>query len=464
MKLKNLLFVTSLLFAKTVAARIWLPSILSDNMVLQQNAVVTIWGWTTEPSEMIAVWGSWGNDTARVQADLGRWKVQLRTPAKGGPYTLHVKGHVLVNVSNVLLGEVWLCSGQSNMEMPVDSISRDFPGVLHYKEEVKQANWPSIRFFQVRKVVADFPQDDCSGEWVECTPEQVRRFSAVGYFFGKELHNSLKVPVGLINSSWGGTNIETWMPENVTRNDTAFSSAIKNVQIRKWWPSLPGLAYNAMIHPFQPFSLAGVIWYQGESNKFNGTLYNRLLPTMIGLWRSWWGKDLPFYYVQIAPYRYEAPPAMAVREAQLETLSAVPNTGMVVTNDIGDVNFIHPINKKEVGRRLSLWALAKTYGQKGIVYSGPLYRSMEVKGNRIRVYFDFAEDGLILKNNCCFEIAGSDQRFVKAVAKVEKNYLVVYSDEVKAPVAVRFAYHDRDEPGLFNKAGLPASAFRTDKW
>lgn len=464
MKRKNHLILMGLLIGVKCPAVIYLPSILGNNMVLQQNASVTIWGWTTAPFETIAVWGSWGTDTVRTQADQGKWKLTIKTPAKGGPYTLKVKGHILVTVTNVLIGEVWLCSGQSNMEMPVDSISKDFPGVVNYKEELKTAANPSLRLFLVHKIVSDFPQDDCKGQWVECTADQLRAFSAVGYFFGKELYNKLQTPIGLISSSWGGTNIETWMPAEIIRQDSAFNTSVKGVQPKKWWPTAPGLAYNAMVHPLRQCRLAGVIWYQGESNKFNGAMYKRLLPTMIQTWRSWWGKDLPFYYVQIAPYRYEAPPATTVREAQLETLSTVPGTGMVVTNDIGDVQFIHPTNKQEIGKRLARWALAKTYGDRSIIYSGPVYRSMEISKNRIRVYFDFAEDGLLLKDKGCFEIAGSDQKFVKANVKIEKNYLVVSSDEVPAPVAVRFAYHDMDQPGFFNKAGLPASAFRTDNW
>lgn len=466
MKAKHLFLWIGLLFGSKCFSAIYLPSILSNNMVLQQNAAVTVWGWTTEPSEMIAVWGSWGTDTVKVQADLGRWKLTIKTPGKGGPYKLYVKGHVLVTITNVLIGEVWLCSGQSNMEMPVDSISRDFPGVVNYKNELSKASIPSIRLFHVRKTVADFPQDDCTGEWVECTPQTVRNFSAVGYFFGKELNSRLNTPIGLISSSWGGTNIETWMPAEIIRQDPAFSNSVKQVQIRKWWPSLPGLAYNAMIHPVRHFALAGVIWYQGESNKFNSPLYKRLFPTMVETWRTIWNKDFPFYYVQIAPYKYEAPAATGVREAQLETLSTVAGTGMAVTNDIGDLTFIHPINKQEVGKRLSYWALAKTYGVPSIVYSGPLYRSMEISRNKIKIYFDHAEDGLVIKgnNDCCFEIAGSGQKFVKAKVVIEKNYLLVSSEEVPLPVAVRFAYHDTDQPGLFNKAGLPASAFRTDNW
>lgn len=443
---------------------IYLPAILSNNMVLQQNCRVAIWGWSTSYSETISVWGSWGSDTVKVETDLGRWKVFIQTPAKDGPYTVYVKGHVLATITNVLIGEVWLCSGQSNMEMPVDSISRDFPGVVNYKSELQKARFPAIRLFQVEKAVAGFPQDDCRGRWLECTPENVDSFSAVGYYFGKELHSRLNTPIGLINSSWGGTNIETWMPAGVIEQDTAFGNAVKQVQLRKWWPSLPGLAYNAMIHPIQSFAIAGVIWYQGESNKFNGVLYKRLFPAMIHTWRHLWQKEFPFYYVQIAPYRYEAPPASLVREAQLETMGRVPGTGMAVTNDIGDLTFIHPTNKQDVGRRLALWALAKTYGVPGIVYSGPLYRQMEVSRNKIKVYFDHAGEGLVLKKEEGFEIAGSDQRYVKAKVTVEKDHLLVWSEEVPVPVAVRFAFHDTDQPGLYNKAGLPASAFRTDNW
>ncbi len=447
-------------------AEILLPAIISDNMVLQQNADVKIWGWSSNPTEKLLIWGSWGQDTVSTQAKIGEWSVVIHTPPAGGPYSLFIKGDGLTEIKNVMIGEVWLGSGQSNMQMPVDSVSKGFAGVLNFRQKIREADYPEIRFFQVFRKISENPQDDCMGRWVVCTPETVGGFSATAYFFSKNLYDSLRIPVGVIHSSWGGTPAETWLPEAAVMDDSVLAAGAKKLKFYDWWPVRPGLAYNAMIHPLINYTIAGAIWYQGESNSANPLYYRKLFPELIRTWRKLWNKDFPFYYVQIAPFKYREPMgATLVREAQLMALT-VPNTGMVVTNDIGNVSDIHPRNKEEVGRRLALWALANTYGKTGIVYSGPLYKSMGVKKNKIEVSFDHVDGGLVKKGRelCCFEIAGDDKVFVPARAKIKGDKVVVYSKEIKNPVAVRFAFSDTAEPILFNAAGLPASAFRTDDW
>jgi sialate O-acetylesterase len=297
----------------------------------------------------------------------------------------------------------------------------------------------------------------------------MENFSSVGYFFGRELHQNLSIPIGIINSSWGGTPVEVWLKKELITEDAVLNAAAKKQNEVAWWPSNPGLAYNAMIHPIAKFNIAGCIWYQGESNRVDPVAYYKSFPLMIKSWREEWGKNLPFYFVQIAPFKYDDPNGTAaamVRDAQLYTMENLENTGMVVTNDIGNLQNIHPTNKQDVGHRLALWALAKNYGKDELQYSGPVYKSMEVKGKKINLNFDFADKGLIQKGKEIreFYIAGEDRIFYPAKAKINGNSLVVSSSKVRNPVAVRFAFTDGALPNLFNSEGLPASAFRTDDW
>ncbi|MDB5261486.1 MAG: sialate O-acetylesterase, partial [Adhaeribacter sp.] len=313
---------------------------------------------------------------------------------------------------------------------------------------------------------ADGPQLNTEGQWVVCTPQTMPDFSAIGYFFGQRLHENLKVPVGLINSSWGGTPAEVWVnPKTVIDNQVLASAAAKLTDV-PYGPVKPGKAYHAMIAPLIPFRLAGALWYQGESNITSPQTYAQLLPALIQNWRTEWGNEFPFYFVQIAPYNYgENTNGALLRDAQRQTL-AVPKTGMVVISDIGNIKDIHPRNKIPVGQRLANWALHNTYGKKDIIYSGPLYKSMKTEGNRIKLYFEHAGPGLVVKGKelTDFEIAGTDQQFVKAKAKIVGQTVVVQASSVKNPVAVRFGWTNTAEPNLFNKAGLPASSFRTDDW
>lgn len=444
-------------------AKIWLPSILSDNMVLQQNSQANIWGWTTATSEKITVIGSWNNQEITIEAFQGVWSVQLPTPKAGGPYFITVKGHETIKLQNVLIGEVWLGSGQSNMEWTPTM------GLDNADEEIKNAKYPNIRFFTVLRHKSESPQDNTFGNWVTCSPQTMKDFSSVAYFFGRRLHQGLSVPIGLINSSWGGTPIEVWIPEEIYDNEEELKGEVDKLTEFAWWPKDPGVAYNAMINPITNFNIAGVIWYQGESNRDNAFSYLKSFSLLIDSWRGQWQKEFPFYFVQIAPFNYKSLNNLGssvVHEAQLQTMLTVPKTGMVVTNDIGNLKNIHPTNKQAVGKRLALWALAKTYGIKNIVFSGPTYKSMEVNKKKIILHFNHIAEGLATNGDSLteFYIAGSDQNFYEAKAEIVGKTVVVSSPKVKNPVAVRFAFSDIAEPNLSNSAGLPASGFRTDDW
>jgi sialate O-acetylesterase len=443
-------------------ATISLPSILSDNMVLQQKSAATIWGWTTVLEETITVSGSWNNKEVKAQAKNGVWSVQLATPMAGGPYKLTIKGHEAIVLKEVMIGEVWLCSGQSNMEWPAAS------GIDNGKEEISKANYPNIRFFKVPNKINTVAQKDVKSKWEICTPETMKSFSAVGYFFGKEIEKELQVPIGLIGSYWGGTSVEVWTRKDLITKDAELVNGVNDLLEPNCCPQKQvGQVYNAMIYPLINYEIAGVLWYQGEANRMNTTYY-KTLPLLIDSWRKDWKKPFPFYLVQLAPFKYEANEIYAplVRDAQLHTMLTVPNTGMVVTNDIGNVANVHPSNKKEVGRRLSLWALAKTYGVKNITYSGPVYKSMTLSKDKAILDFTHTGTGLTKKGEELkeFFIAGEDKVFYAANAQIKGKTIIVSSPKVTKPVAVRFAFSDTALPNLYNNEGLPASAFRTDNW
>ena len=675
MKLFILLIVLTLIIKAETGKKesMEIPAIFSDNMVLQQNTNVSFWG-KGNPGEAVLISSSWGEKTDTKVKDDSTWLIKLKTEKAGGPYVINVQiGDSSIEFKNVMLGEVWLCSGQSNMEMPLEG----WPPqnlIQNSDEEIREANYPEIRFFTVSRAVSNKPEFDCSGTWSECSPETAAKFSAAAYFFGRRLYKELKIPIGLIFSSWGGTKIQSWIsgkylsqldeyksiigkidssgpeveklhnwinqhptidvskkkPEEMWKNlefDDDICSKVdfddntwktmelprlwettevgdfdgvvwfrKKIGISKDWikkdlvlnlgpiddmdrsyvngtligsmeepgywqtpriyniprelvtdstltfavrvldnggggglwgngvkmqihpksdstnsislegnwkylpvaeysnnkfylykvkgdefysrpkssivvgPNTPTMLYNGMIAPVVPYSIKGVLWYQGESNSDLPDEYNNyktLFPLMIKNWRGDFGEgNIPFYYVQIAPYAYgENSKSYIVREAQFLTLS-VPNTGMAVTLDIGNVNNIHPADKQDVGKRLALWALAKNYG-KNITYSGPLYKSMKIEGDKIIVTFDHADGGLVLKeingkNN--FEIAGADSNFVDAVVKIEGDNLIVSNNIIKSPKAVRYTWSNTAEATLFNKEGLPASTFKTDEW
>jgi sialate O-acetylesterase len=443
-----------------------LPSVIGDNMVLQQKHIVPLWGWCT-PGKLISITPDWDNKkVSTITGTDGKWMIVLETPSAGGPYSIKINDTV---INNVLIGEVWLCSGQSNMQMSVGES-------MDAEKEVRAAVYPSIRLFTVARQVSEEPKKNCYGRWLECSPETVENFSAVSYYYGRELHNELKIPVGLINASWGGTPAEAWTKNEVLQSDDNLKVYLKRFdeQIKKSKPGIcpfdqnaPSALYNAMIFPLMPFSIKGVIWYQGEANVDEPFRYEILFPAMIRNWRLDWGAgDFPFYYVQIAPYNYSVPQSSALlRDSQRKTLSLV-NTGMVVTLDIGNPDDIHPLNKQDVGKRLALWALAKDYGKDDIVFSGPLYNMMNIENDKIRLDFLYSSNGMVAKDGELrnFEIAGKDGIFIPARSVIDGSSVIVSADLIKFPLSVRYSYQNTDEASLFNSAGLPASSFRTDNW
>ena len=454
------MLVSVLLLAAQAEAKINLPAHFSHHMVLQQNSSVPIWGWAA-CSEEITISPSWNNTPVTTCSNnQASWTAELATPPAGGPYSIMIRGERdSLLIRDVLVGEVWLASGQSNMEWSAAKLEMA-------QEEIDEANFPSIRLFQVEKRTAAFPQQDVKGQWKVCTPSSMKDFSAVAYYFARKLHKELNVPIGVILSSWGGTGAEVWLNSEVLSEDQELMEAAKLVPKNAFGPNDPGVAYNSMIAPLIPFRIAGTIWYQGESNRHNHFVYEKLFCTLMKDWREEWGSNFPFYYVQIAPFSYDTPlVGVKIREAQLNCLS-LPNTGMVVTSDIGDIELIHPPNKKDVGLRLANWALARTYHFEDIAYSGPLYREMKIEGSRVRVLFDHAKNGLVCRGQelTNFQIAGRDSVFVDAKAVIEGGSVMVFSPEIQNPKAVRFAWSNIAEPNLFNKEGLPASCFCSDNW
>lgn len=448
--------------SQAVLADVRLPSIFGNHMVLQQNADVAVWGWADAGEEVTVELGE-SQAVTEAGAD-GKWSVRLAAGAAGGPHQLTVRGKNTITLDDVLLGDVWVGSGQSNMQWSV--AQSDNP-----QEEIAAANYPEIRLFTVARSIAQEPQDDCQGEWVVCSPETIAGFSAVLYYFGRHLHQEVNIPMGLINTSWGGTIVEAWTSRETLESDPDYQPILERSAVfRTDTPNQASVLYNGMVHPIIPFSIRGVTWYQGESNVSRAVQYQKLFPAMIADWRQHWGQgDFPFYFVQLAPYRYRnLDPRMCAElwEAQRLTLQ-VPNTGMAVTMDIGNIEDIHPKNKQDVGRRLALWALAKDYGQEDLVYSGPLYDAMEVEENQIRLRFTHVGSGLASMDGgplSHFTIAGSDGQFVPAEAVIDGETVVVSSEAISQPVAVRFAWRDDAEPNFANQEGLPASPFRTDEF
>ncbi|MCK0192870.1 sialate O-acetylesterase [Arenibacter sp. F20364] len=462
--LKTILLAILFLSVTISFAQIQLPAFFGDHMVLQQNSTVSIWG-TDKPNAKIKVIGNWGKESTATANANGQWKLKIQTPSYGGPYTLNIKGSNEVTLNNVMIGEVWLCSGQSNMEMPVKGFNNQ--PINGSGEAIINSKNNQIRLFTVKRAASLDPLDQVEGQWAEATPLTVKDFSATAYFFGKKLNTLLNIPIGLIHTSWGGSSVEAWM-------DKESLSPYNTIELPKNLPEeglnqTPTLLYNAMISPLVGYNIKGAIWYQGESNRNRAKEYAQLFPTMINTWREKWQQGkFPFYFVQIAPYGYDGGNAGFVREAQLYTMKTVENTGMAVTMDIGDCDFIHPREKKLVGDRLALWALAKDYGMEDIAYSGPVYKAIdEIKDGKVKMSFEYNENGLSSYGQPLsgFEVAGADKVFHPAEAKINGDKsLSVWSEHVSAPVAVRYAFKNCEAGSLFNTEGLPASSFRTDTW
>ncbi|MEP6669815.1 MAG: sialate O-acetylesterase [Chthoniobacter sp.] len=494
------------IFAGATAARadVKLPAIFSDHMVLQADMAVPVWGWA-EPGEEVTVSFATQSKTTKADTD-GKWKVKLDKLKVGeAPQTLTVIGKNALAVKDVLVGEVWLGSGQSNMALNVGAVK-------NATDEIAAANFPALRMFTVRSSAAATAQEDCPGLWQVCSPVTVPLFSATAYFFGRDLHRTLGVPVGLINSSVGGTRIESWIsteaqqqtPEvkaaadALTKAARAYNPAVAKAafekSLAKWQevaaqakaegkeppraPSDPvairqkigevGGLFNGKIAPLIPYALRGVVWYQGEANSSpdRAAFYGHQLPALIADWRARWGSEFPFAWVQLPNFDGGAIrdwPLM--REQMLKTLK-VKNTGMAIAIDVGEANNIHPKNKQEVGHRLALWALGTVYGQKVPSISGPLPVGYEVRGSAVVLKFDHADGGLVAKDGELkgFVIAGEDKKWVSARAKIEGGEVIVSSSDVSKPAAVRYAWENNPVCNLYNGAGLPASPFRTDDW
>ena len=498
-------------------------ALFSEGAVLQQRVKIPVWG-TAKDGEKVTV--EFQKQKLSTIATNGQWKVVLKPLRAGGPFTLKIQGagtlvdsiekgfllkiegdNTIVR-TNIFVGEVWVCSGQSNMQMTLGTCANG-------KEAIAGSQDPMLRLFTVPRVSSDKPERDIKSAWEQCGPETVGGFSGVAYYFGRDLRKALKVPIGLIHSSWGGSPAETWTSRAGLEQDPALRSVIEGYEkARQEYaqkleqytkaerelklgyeaavetakaegkpppkppspPSDPALnahrptaLYNAMIAPLQPFAIKGAIWYQGESNAGRAFQYRTLFPAMIRSWRESWGQgDFPFLFVQLAPHTRILPEPgesqwAELREAQLLTTRTVSKTAMAVITDAGDENDIHPKRKEPVGARLALAARAIAYGER-IEYSGPIYDSMKIKADRVRLAFKHLDGGLIVKGDELkgFTIAGQDKKFMNAKAEVQGNEVVVYSSQITKPVAVRFGWANYPVVNLYNKAGLPASPFRTD--
>ena len=473
--------ILAILFISAISlqAKVKLPTILANNMVLQQKTSAKLLGWASENAK-VKVKTSWDKKTYTTTADSkGCWLLSVITPDAGGPYQISISDGDELILNNILIGEVWFCSGQSNMEMPMRGFDRQpvkggnnviakanakVP-IRMYTTDSKNGNW--VRQFSKNS------QTDCEGEWLENTSENVANISATAYYFARYIQEVLNVPVGIIVSSWGGSVVEAWMSrEAIEPFKEIDMSILNNDSVVKKPQTTPCVLYNAKIAPLINFTIKGFLWYQGESNRKNANLYSQLMPAFVKDLRTKWNiGEFPFYFVQIAPFKYEgvdSTSAARLREVQLQNMTDIPNSGMVTTMDIGNPVFIHPVDKETVGERLALWALGATYGRKGFGYTPPVYKAMEKKENRIYIDFKNAEKGIYpmwtaLKG---FEIAGDDKIFYPANAEIETSTtrLVVWSDKVTNPVAVRYAYKNYVEASIFGLSGIPVAPFRTDNW
>ena len=435
-----------------------LPSVIASNMVLQQKSSVKLWGWGN-PTEKIFITNSWdGKTDSTIVNGNAKWQLNINTPAAGGPYTITIKGFNTIFLQNVLIGEVWVCSGQSNMEYNYNW------GLPQMKEEFVTAHKLNIRFFNIPRTTAETPQEDCKAQWTICDSNTLKSFSAVAYYFGKRLNNDLNVPIGLISASWGGTPAEVWAPADKVIADTVLNNAAHKLNKSTGWPVTPGYAYNGMIAPLFNYSIAGAIWYQGESNTGTASTYQKLFSEMIMAWREKWDKDFPFYFVQLAPYKYgNKNIAALLREAQMKTLE-LPKTAMVVTTDLADDTLdIHPKNKRDVGFRLAKLALSMTYGKMIVANKSPLYKKMEMVNGKAIISFD-NKDGLMIKNSDGLYIAGADKNFYPAQALIKDDKLIVWSNKVTEPKAVRYAFSNTARGNIFSIVGMPLAPFRTDNW
>lgn len=479
--LRGIASVLFLQFAIAAGADVRLPALFSDGMVLQQGMRVPVWGWAHE-GEAVTI--RFRGQIVKTTAKDGQWMVNLRSLKPGGPDTLTVEGRNRIVLKDVLVGEVWVCSGQSNMEWPLER-------TFEPEQAIAAAHFPDIRFFKVPKTKLASPTNDTAAAWAPCSPETARSFSAVAYYFARDLQRARAVPVGLIGSYWGGSPAEAWMSEKALARDTSYKQELAkhydqiwsahDEAMRKWelarkegkQPQAPNWKlsqlYNGMIAPLIPYAIRGAIWYQGESNAGRAHQYRTLFPDMIQNWRSDWGQgNFPFLAVQLAPFKaIQSEPGESdwaeLREAQWLATTALPNVGMAVITDVGEEKDIHPRKKAPVGERLAIAARGIAYGEK-LEYSGPIYKNIKVTGNQAILSFAHVGRGLESRGGPLtgFAICGKDKKFVWGKAEIRGDTVVVSSPKVSRPVAVRYGWADFPVVNLWNKDGLPASPFRTD--
>ena len=470
-----LLLITSftVLLCESVNAAIKLPAIVSSNMVLQRNTTVKLWGWA-DANEKITIKTSWTKNAINIQADAkGNWSVDAQTTNSKEPQKITLKSKTSnITLDNILFGEVWLCSGQSNMEMPMKGYTGQ--PIFGSAQAVAKSNNPNLRLFSVTRTKgAKTPLKEVEkySAWQQATPESVLKFSAVGYFYGQQLQEILNVPVGLIFTAWGGSSVEAWTSYEALSKHQKIEFSDKDINAK---PNItPTALFNSMINPLIPFTIKGAIWYQGENNREKPDVYKMLFPAMVEDWRTRWGiGNFPFYYVQIAPFAYGGNDFLNyknsafIREVQFQCLDIIPNSGIAITMDIGDENSIHPPKKKEVADRLLYNALNNTYGYTYLNYQGPVFESMEIKDKGLVLKFKNEVNGIYAYNGLeGFEIAGSDKIFYPANAKiVDRKKVLVFSDKVPSPVAVRYCWNNWVSGTLYNTNLLPAPSFRTDDW
>ncbi len=455
-----------------VQAQIELPSVFGDNMVLQQRQKVSIWGKDV-PNTSIVITSSWGHTASTISDSKGFWSTTIKTK-KGSfaPQNITITGSNSKTLKNILIGEVWFCSGQSNMEMPLKGLGKS--KVLKADNYLKNANNKNIRLFNNARTASISPSFNVNGEWVESDAISANTFSAIGYMFGAKLFEKLNVPIGIIESAWGGTRIESWIPKEdlLKYKGVKFSNTLPKEQKKQKKPSF---LYNAMIHPFKDFTVRGILWYQGESNRSNPESYNSCMKDLIASWRTQWNnKNLPFYFVQIAPFNYvknkngTKKGADLIREAQFKISQNIPNTGIVITTDAGDCNDIHPSKKEIIAKRLLKMALANQYNVKGLNYESATLKKMSIKNDKVTLRFTFQKGDFFIKadNISGFSLASNDKVFhpAKVSFDEDKKTLTIYGKKVNNPVALRYGFEDCFESNLKTNSGLPISVFRTDNW
>jgi len=475
-KITLLLVMTTfnLMVLQSVYAEIKLPALVSSDMVLQRNTTVKIWGWA-DANEKISIKTSWLKKSINIQADAeGNWLVDLQTNNSKEAQSIILKSKTSsIPLENILFGEVWLCSGQSNMEMPLKGYAGQ--PIFGAADAVAKANNPNLRLFSVTRTSGSkTPLKEVLkySAWQQATPESVMKFSAVAYFYGQQLQEILDAPVGLILSAWGGSSVQAWMSTEALIPYQKIDLTNRDINVKP--NAIPTALYNSMINPLIPFTIKGAIWYQGESNIEEAEKYKKLFPSMVEDWRKRWTiGDFPFYYAQIAPYIYSgneteqnSKNSAFMREVQMQCLDLIPNSGIAIAMDIGTENPIHPPKKKEVADRLLYNALHKTYGYTSVNYEGPRFDSMEIKDTGLLIKFKNEDNGIYSYNGLeGFELAGSDKVFYPATAKiVDRKKVLVSSDKVSNPVAVRYDWNNWVKGTLLNTNLLPASSFRTDDW